>query len=360
VTTSTTPQQPRPFAVRHAKALVASVGVTIGFVWLMRAGGLPLTPPRGSLDDIGALSLVLSVALMLLHMLLKYARAHFLLAPLADISLRRIMTISSISMALITALPFRLGEAARPALLREKGKLSGWAVTGTVGAERIIDGVAFGLTLLLGLWQAPPQTPLPDRIGNLLVLVAMVPRAAILATSVFGVALVTMTIFFWRRDLARRLTERVVGVVSSRLATRLADLVSNLSDGFKFLPKWRFVVPYLLATLLCVLSHAWAIRQFSVVVGLAPLTLAQSCVVTGVLALGFALPNAPGFFGAVQLALYASLALYVSPEQVVHRGAALVFLFYVTYLGLIGALALISLVVEYLVPSDSASEQPAA
>lgn len=344
-------QPERGFIRRHVKALIASVGLVVGFVWLMRRGALPLLPPDGTLDRLDAWKLVAFEMGMLVSMLAKYGRFHFLIAPLARLSLRRILTISSISMALITVLPFRLGELARPALLREKGKLSGWAITGTVGAERIIDGVAFGLTLLLGLAFAPPREPLPDTIGGLPIPAAMVPQAAIVATSAFGAALLIMALFFWWRSFARKLTERVIGWVSKPLATRVADTVANLSDGLKFLPRLRYTVPYLLTTAVCLLSHIWALVQLGQAVQLPTLTFAQASVLTGVLALGFALPNAPGFFGAVQLALYAGLALYVMPAAVVHEGAALVFLFYVSYIGLVATLATIGLLVEYLSPT---------
>jgi hypothetical protein len=81
-------------------------------------------------------------------------------------------------------------------------------------------------------------------------------------------------------------------------------------------------------------------------VGLPPLSFGESSVLVGVLAIGFALPNAPGFFGAVQLALYAGLALYVPPAAVVREGAGLVFIFYASYLGIVLGLALLGLLLE--------------
>ncbi len=330
--------------------LAASLALVVGFVWVMRAGALPLMPPPGTLSRLDGWLVLGFVLAMLTSMLLKYARYHFLIAPIARLSLRRVMVISSIGMGLVTLLPFRLGEFARPAMLREKGKVSGWAVTGTVGVERIVDGVAFGLTLLLGLTLAPPRTPLPDHIGNLPVPAALIPRAAVAATIGFALALVVMATFYWSRSFARRLTERVLGVVSQKLATRVADIVTNMSQGFGFLPKLRFTVPYLLTTALLIVAHVWAIQLLARAVGLPDISFARSAVIVGVLALGFALPNAPGFFGAVQLALYAALVLYVDTGAIATAGAALVLVFYVTYLGIVLGLAVIALLLEYLSP----------
>jgi hypothetical protein len=67
----------------------------------------------------------------------------------------------------------------------------------------------------------------------------------------------------------------------------------------------------------------------------------------GVLSIAFAIPNAPGYFGTIQLALYAGLTLFVSPAKVPHEGAALVFLFYVVYLGMVLVLAAVGTLIEY-------------
>jgi hypothetical protein len=344
------------FARRHAKALTASIALTLGFGWVMRKGALPLFPPEGALARVDVQLTIGFVLLMLVSMLCKYGRYYFLIAPITPLSLRRVLSISGVAMALVTLLPFRLGEFARPAMLRERGKVSGWAVTGTVGAERIIDGVAFGLTLLLGLAFAPPVSPLPEKIGNLPVPAALVPRAAVIATLGFTAALIVMAIFYRWREGARRLTEATLGRVSARIGTRVADIISYMSDGFKFLTNPRYTLPYIIVTAACVLSHVWAIELLARAVGITSLSFAQSAVVVGVLALGFALPNAPGFFGAVQLALYASLVLYLAPAEVTNAGASLVFIFYLSYIGIVMGLGLIGLLVEYLSGGANQSE----
>jgi len=251
-----------------------------------------------------------------------------------------------VAMALITLLPLRLGEVSRPALLREKGKLSAWAVTGTVGAERIIDGLVFSLLLLAGLAIARPADQLPDHIGSLAIPAAVVPRAATIAGAGFAAGFALMLLFYFQRALARRLGG-VVGVVSKPLALRITEIIERLSDGLRFLTQLRYAGPYLFLTLLAVWAHVWAIDALGDAVGIAELTFTQSCVLVGVLALGFAMPNAPGFFGQVQLAVYAGLAVYLAPEQVVGPGATMAFLFYVTYVGLVFGLAGLGLLIGY-------------
>ena len=181
-----------PFLKRHLRALLASLALAFGLGFIMHRGALPLLPPKGTLERVDWLQVAFLALSLIVSIVGRFVRGVFLLAPLAKVPFKRLMAISCISVGLITFLPFRLGEVARPAMLRQKGKLSGWAVTGTVGAERIIDGVLFSLMLLLGLFFAAPHEPLPDHIGNLPVPAAYVPRAALLAAGFFGLAFAGM------------------------------------------------------------------------------------------------------------------------------------------------------------------------
>jgi glycosyltransferase 2 family protein len=343
---------------RNVRATVASVVLIATFVWLLARGGFPLVPSRQDLSRVDSSYLVAFCGLMIANMLTRFARHHFLIAPLAKVAFRKIMTINAIGMALITFLPLRIGEMARPAMLREKGHLSAWAVTGTVGAERILDGLVFSGMLLLGLGMATPQDPLPDHVGDLPVPVWVIPRSATIASLVFASAFVVMCAFYFYRVVARRLTERVVGVFSPRFAHKLADIVERLSDGLRFLTDFRHSVPYLAVTLFSVGCNVLAIDALAQAVGLSELTFAQSLVVLGVLALGFSAPNAPGFFGMVQLALYAGLACYIAPDKVAREGSVFVFLYYVGYLLTVSALAGLALVIDAFIAARPQPHDP--
>ena len=61
--------------------------------------------------------------------------------------------------------------------------------------------------------------------------------------------------------------------------------------------------------------------------------LAEAMVVLGTLALGVSIPAAPGYFGTFQLSVYAALALYHPPADVIEQGSVFVFLLYVLQVG---------------------------
>lgn len=343
-----TPSKPSAFFAGKLRALLASLALAVGFAWVLHAGALPLWPPAGTLDEVHWPRVALMALAMLFSVVARFARYRFLLRPLAPLKVGRIVVLLSIALGLLTFLPFRLGEFARPAMLRSKGKLSAWAVAGTVGAERIIDGVVISCLLLAGLAFASPREPLPERIGSLPVPAALVPRVAGFTTLGFIAGFIVLVSFFVFRKQAHRLTVSALGWLSRPFAEKVARAVSRVSDGLSFLPQLSSTLPYLLTTVAAFAAHVWAIQLLASAVGLPTLDFAQSAVVVGVLGLSFALPNAPGFFGSVQLALYSGLAIYVEPAQVVRQGAAFVFLFYVIYLGQVIGLTLMGLLVESL------------
>lgn len=345
---------------RNVRAAILSAVLIGAFVWILARGGFPLLPPAGWWESLNVGYFAAFCAAMVFNMLTRYARCHFLYAPLGNVPLRRTMTINAIGMAFITYLPLRIGEMARPAMLRDKGGLSGWAVTGTVGAERILDGLVFSGMLLVGLAIATPQSPLPDHVGALPVPVWVIPQSARIAALVFALAFVVMAAFYWLRDTARRLTLSVLGLVSKKLATKIADIVERLSDGLRFLTNLRYSGPYLLVTCISVGAQIWGLQQLAFAVGMPEVTFAEAMVVLGVLALGFSAPNAPGFFGVVQLALYAGLATYVAPDKVAHEGAVMVFLFYTVYLLNVTVLGAIAFVMELFEPPSVASNASVA
>jgi glycosyltransferase 2 family protein len=347
----------RQFVVRHVRAIIGSLVLLVAFGWVLRAGGLPLVPPAGALKNLDLTYFAGFVLLMFAHMGFRFARYSFLIRSFATVGIRRVLTINAIALALITFLPLRLGEVSRPAMLRERGHISAWAVAGTVGAERVIDGVLFSLMLLLGSLIAVPHEPLPTHIGDLPIPPRLVTQGGRVAGLIFGAAFLVMALFYWYRAFARRMTEKVVGIVSQRLAERVADIVGRLSDGLRFLVNPRDTALYLVVSLLSIAANVWAIQLLAHATGIPELTFAQSTVVLGLLALGFGLPNAPGFFGSVQLALYAGLAAYIAPDKVSREGSALVFLFYLTYLAIVVLLAAVSVVVEYAPGQKTAESQ---
>ncbi|HEY3593035.1 MAG TPA: lysylphosphatidylglycerol synthase transmembrane domain-containing protein, partial [Polyangiaceae bacterium] len=151
------PDKPaQAFWRRHGLKLVVSLIIAVAFALTLRRGGLPIIPPAEALRRVDIESVVIYLALCIVWNTVRATRWRHLLAPIAHVPLRRIVAVSWIGYAAILVLPLRAGEIVRPYMMRQKGRISMAAATGTVGAERIIDGLFITLLLGVGLQLARP------------------------------------------------------------------------------------------------------------------------------------------------------------------------------------------------------------
>jgi hypothetical protein len=202
-----------------------------------RARGLPLVPPASAFQNVKILNCLEYMLLLITFHTIRATRWRHLLAPIADVKVRRILAVSWIGFAAILIMPLRAGELVRPYMIREKGKVSMAAATGTVGAERVIDGLCLKVLLGVCLQLAHPLSPLPDHIGKLQIPVAAVPFSAYASLLGFVCAFAFMALFYWRPSLGHKVVEKTLGVVSPRFAQKAGDFVAHTVEGLKFLPE---------------------------------------------------------------------------------------------------------------------------
>jgi glycosyltransferase 2 family protein len=333
------PELPADEAIQPVEAVASGrrlawqlgVGVSIAafFVWVMRAGAMPLIPHGEAFAAMRWWTAGVYFAGWSLVHVVRAARWQLLLAPIARVDLRRVFAASFVGFLAILMLPLRAGEVVRPLMIREPGRLSAWAAAGTLGAERIVDGLVLSTLLFLALLLSTPLEPLPERLGDLPVSVAIIPRAAYAALILFAVAFLSMWAFHRYRLAARRVVHAVVGAISPRLASWVSARLEHVADGLRFLSIGRQSVPFVLATIAYWMLNVACTWLLGWGVGFDGFGYGRACVVSGVLALGILMPNAPGFFGAYQLSLYAGLAVFYPRDVVLDRGAAFVFAMYV-------------------------------
>jgi hypothetical protein len=302
------------------------------FAAVLWRGGFPVLPPRDALARVTPLTLLAYVVNWAGVLAIRSVRWRFLLAPISPVSWWKAIRVALVGFGALCLLPLRLGEAVRPTMISRNTSVGWWEAAGTVGAERIIDGLFLSASLAISLFSTRWLSPLPDHIGNLPVPVAFVPVATTVALATFATLFVALGLFYWSRDFTQRFISRSVGLLSQRAATWLTSAIARTASGLTFLPKWRYTVPFMAMTvaywLLNASSMLWLMRGC----GLEQATLGQAWVAMGVLGLGVVVPNAPGYFGAFQLSLFAGLALYFPPQVVISSGAVFVFYAYVVQL----------------------------
>ncbi len=316
----------------YAPRILASLAIAGGFVWLFKRGGLPLIP---SANALSAIQLGPVLVFALLTVVSVYFRVHRwvpLLRPVApDISEPRVVAVGLIGIATIMLAPLRMGEAVRPYLLARDGKVTFFQALGAAGAERVIDGLVLTLTAALALTLSTPISPLPDHLGDVALPVSIIPRAIYLAALVFSGGAVALTVFYFARGFARKITMTLLSPISTKLANLVTSTLERLADGLNVLGspgnRLRFFVETLLYWL-CQFIAEWLLMRACGIQA----SVAQACVVLGVLGLGVIVPAGPGLFGAFQIATYSGLALYFPLTILRTSGSAIAFVSYASQL----------------------------
>lgn len=327
----------------HALALTGSLLFAGGFAWLLKAGALPIVPPAHAWAAVHKWVIPTYGLWFIVIHFLRCCRWILLVAPSQRPSLGLTLGIGLVAYAAVVLLPFRLGEAARPALMRSRARIPLGTSAGVVGAERIVDGLVLSVILLVALLGAEVMSPLPDHIGELPVPASIIPTVAWAGVVVFSsLSLCMVGFYLWQAPL-RRVIQTVLGRVAPALAVRLAGVVGSVAEGFRFLRDLSSLPAF--AVLTCLY---WALNVLGIMLllwgaGIPDPTLGQATVVLGVLGLGLVVPNAPGFFGTFQISAYSAMVLFYPLPVVTSAGAVFVFLLYAIQMILTlgtGALAL--------------------
>ena len=243
-------------------------------------------------------------------------------------------------------LPFRLGEAVRPALMRSRAKLPLGTSAGVVGAERIVDGLILSSILLVALLSADRRSPLPDRIGSLPIPASIIPSVAFGGVILFGgLSLTMVAVYLFRQPLVRGI-ERHLSGLSPSLGRGAARLVASVTSGFRFLSDKETTPRFAGLTALYWLLNVGSVWLLLWGAGVESPTLAEASVILGVIGLGLVVPNAPGYFGTFQISAYSAMVLFYPLDVVTGAGSAFVFLLYVLQMVLTLAGAAVALLVR--------------
>ncbi|HUH01063.1 MAG TPA: lysylphosphatidylglycerol synthase transmembrane domain-containing protein [Kofleriaceae bacterium] len=248
----------------------------------------------------------------------------------------RLLAVSSVGFMFILALPARLGEFVRPALIREKGKVSASAALGTVAVERIVDGLLVSL-FVFGAFFAQRHSP------HAAAQPWMMPTAY-LALGLFTGAMVFLGFALrWPEQTVRfsvRLT--LSRYYAPRLSRVLEVKLRSMIDGFRVLKDKRNLIIFVMWSVAYWGANGLSFWVLARGFGL-DLPVVGAFAAMGLVAVGISLPNAPALMGQYQYFTHLGLSLYVG--ETVAKGEGLAFaivlwaLQVIWYIG-IGALAL--------------------
>lgn len=331
------------FLRRHVIKLVASFVITAGFLYAAHNGGLELVPDGRDFSAVRWSSLVIYAVLFVTMTWFRSVRWRFLLRSVAEVPKRRLLAVSCAGFLAILTLPFRLGELARPYMIRTRPSerrenqkpLTMTAALSSIVAERVLDGMFLSIVLATTLLLVPTISPLPEQVVGLPISVRQVRLLGYAMLGLFTAALVTVATFYVARDWATRATRTIIGFVSPRFAEHLALMVSKLADGLHVFGRGRDALGFLAET-----SVYWGLNGIGMwVLALgcgvvhadgSAITLGESFALMGMLGCTILIPGPPGLLGVFQAGIYAGMTMYFPTSIVTGPGAAYVFLLYIS------------------------------
>lgn len=213
----------------------------------------------------------------------------------------KLLAIQAVSFMAILALPARLGEFARPALLRKRGHVSAAAVLGTVAVERIVDGLMVSLLVFFCCWPLRGPSAQPW----------MMPMAyTSLAIFLSAMTFLGFALRWPARTCRLAVTLSGLSLVSPRAAAAVERKLGELIGGFRALKDRRELALFVLWTAIYWVCNALSMWVLARGLGL-DLPVIGAFATMGVLAVGITLPNSPGLVGQFHYFTTLGLSLYL-------------------------------------------------
>lgn len=245
-------------------------------------------------------------AFTLLHVVRAF-RWYLIIKRVKPISFRDAFSITAVGFLAIQALPFRLGEFARPYLLLERKDIPFGSGMYTVVMERTLDILGLGACFTIAVLFA--DIPLATfTIGDWTVsFVGEGRKAVAIALVPFGGCLLAFLVLGER---AVAWTESIVGRFHKGLAFRLTGLIRSFLVGVQTMKDWRFGINMTVTTVVLWAINAVGMWFMCLAFGFEGLGLMAGLVLLVVLIIGILLPAPPLFAGIFEAFIIGGLALY--------------------------------------------------
>lgn len=253
----------------------------------------------GTFSQANYLYLFPALVFTFLFYWLRAIRWRHMLSPIKQVQTSQLFSITVIGFMVNNILPVRIGEVVRAYILGNRENLSKSLSLATVVVERILDGLTILAFLIPGLL--------------LLTFPPVVKSAAIGLLFFYACLIIFLFLLTFYAGLAARIVRRIVAPFSSVLADRFIGMLRSFCEGLKIFKSgsqvfWIFLytVSIWVAASLIVMMFLYSFH-FSV-------PLYASFVLLAVIAVGVAVPAAPGFVGPLQMACIIGLAIFGIPK----------------------------------------------
>jgi len=249
------------------------------------------------------------LVLLVLFYWMKAMRWVLILKPVGTFTRKQVTPAMVIGFAANNVLPAHLGELLRIAVFARKYSKPVSSITISLLVERIFDLVAIlsYYALAMVMIDTPPESL---EIGAWVVVM-------LLAGFIVALALV-----LYRPDLLHKLASRIGHLLPGEAGSRLTRVLDNVINAFASL-KSPILVLYMSVWSMLKWSLMAAIIWFSLLAYGANVSPGIAMILMAVLALAAAVPNAPGYVGAIQAAYVFALGPFGIAEETAFAASVL-------------------------------------
>ena len=304
-------------------SLFASVGLSAAALYLAFRN-VPLSDLLSYLGSINYYWVIPSVAIALISFALRVIRWQIILASIQQIGFWQAFHPLMIGFMINCILPGRVGEMARPVILRQREKIPFSAGLATVAEERVFDICILISLFVVVLATVPIQPDLFISFGKYRLdreTLEMIGSGMLKLCLVLIAGIVMVTIEK-TRNLINRLIMKAPGLfvfisqegresIRCRVSRPLAGVVDNFARGFS-------LVRYPKKMIACILLSigVWYLAALSIYVmalgcpGVNGLSFLQLAAVFVIICFFIALPSVPGFWGVWEAGGVFALSLF--------------------------------------------------
>ena len=248
----------------------------------------------------------LAVASYLAGHLLRGVRCRLLLAD-SGLSVATASNLVVIGYAVNNILPARAGELARAAMITDRTGLPFPAALTVAVVERLLDGLAIVLLLLLGVFAVltgdPPAAGLPSWMQHTLWI----------AIGVFGTGTGVVALLVWFPDVFRALAARFSARMQTRTQALLVRFTAQITAAVSVLARPHMTLRLGILSLAIWLLEAGMFLAVLPALGLRG-ELGWALMAMGVTNLGLLVPSTPGFVGPFHFfCMQTMIALGIAP-----------------------------------------------
>ncbi|MDQ1239458.1 MAG: glycosyltransferase 2 family protein [Thermodesulfobacteriota bacterium] len=278
------------------RAVLVIIGCALGAMFLyLTFRDIPLNDLKNGIKDMQVFYLLPATGLAVMCQVIRALRFGVILDPFCRLNAKSLWDLMNIWAAANMIMPARLAEFIRPYLLVSNGA-SFSSSLGAVMVERFFDLTGLLTLLAVVLWRSPHLPTSFAILGEVLLAALVVGYIVVLA-------------ILARRQKAQKIIDKILSIFPHRAASFLSGIVSRLIEGIGIMSSFPRVV--LIVTYSITLWVLFALITYMFLLAFsidAPFLVAVTIQV--LMALGVALPSAPGFIGTFHAVGRYALALF--------------------------------------------------